>query len=100
MSEHGLAPTTHTTELRQIDEMNHALRARPGLTAAVLGVPAGVPPGAVLRTLRPTGSPSFPYVHGVFARPDGAGDLVIELHTAQLRAVSDRLTLRRHIWGV
>lgn len=105
MSEHGMALTTHTTEMHQLDEMNAALAmgwAR--LTAGSLGLHRGVADDAVLRRLRPAGPPSYPYVYGVFSRENGAGPdgttALIELHTAQLRAISDQLSLRRHIWGV
>ena len=54
-----------------------------------------------LRRLKPAGPPSYPYVYGIFTRPAGAqGDVLVELHTAQLRAISDQLALPRHIWGV
>ena len=105
MSEHGMALTTHTTEMHQLDEMNAALAiGRCRLTAGSLGLHRGVADDAVLRRLEPAGPPSYPYVYGVFSResgasPDGAPALV-ELHTAQLRAISDGLSLRRHIWGV
>lgn len=104
MSEHGMALTTHTTELRQIREMNAVLAKGARLTGASLGLRAGVPEDALLRRLRPAGPPSYPYVYGVFTRepqrgPDARPTLV-ELHTAQLRAISDRLGLRHHIWGV
>lgn len=102
MSEHGMAVTTHTTEIRQIDEMNAALASgRQRLTAGALGLCAGVPEGAVLRRLRAAGPPSYPYVYGVFTRGTDGTDVVhVELHTAQLRAISDLLGQRRHIWGV
>jgi hypothetical protein len=105
MSEHSMALTTHTTELHQLDEMNAALAVgRRRLTAGSLGLHREVADDAVLRRLEPAGPPSYPYVYGVFSHesggsPDGAPALV-ELHTAQLRAISDGLSLRRHIWGV
>ncbi len=100
MTEHTMATTTRTTELRQIHEMNDALAGEPRLAAATLGLPAGLPQDATLRRLRAAGPPSYPYVYGVFTRDRTAPDLSVELHTAQLRAISDRLHLRRHIWGV
>ena len=48
MTEHAMATTTRTTELRQIHEMNTALAGGPHLTAAALGLPAGVPEDARL----------------------------------------------------
>lgn len=100
MTEHAMATTTRTTELRQIHEMNTALAGGSRLTAAALGLPAGLPEDAMLCRLRAAGPPSYPYVYGVFTRDRAAPDLTVELHTAQLRAISDRLHLRRHIWGV
>ncbi len=105
MSEHAMALTTHTTEMHQLDEMNAALAVgRRRLTAGALGLHRGVADDAVLRRLRRAGPPSYPYVYGVFSRasaadPDGPAAFV-ELHTAELRAISDQLSLRRHVWGV
>ena len=99
MTEHTMATTTRTTELRQIHEMNTALAEGPRLTAAALGLSGGVPEDAMLRRLRAAGPPSYPYVYGVFTRDRATPDLSVELHTAQLRAISGRLHLRRHIWG-
>jgi hypothetical protein len=106
MTDHAMAPTTHTTEMRQVREMNAVLArlvsGRP--TAGSVGVHLGVPEGAVLQRLRPAGPPSYPYVYGVFTREeDPTGKVrpaLVELHTAQLRAISDQLHLRGHIWGV
>lgn len=105
MSEHGMAVTTHTTEMRQIGEMNVALaRGARSVTAGSIGIHTGVADDAVLRRLRPAGPPSYPYVYGVFTRDSGrlseSRPVPVELHTQQLRAISDRLNLRRHIWGV
>jgi hypothetical protein len=105
MSEHGMALTTHTTELHQLDEMNTALAiGRRRLTAGALGLHRGVAGDAVLRRLRPAGPPSYPYVYGVFSREGRANrdgtTAFVELHTAELRAISDQLNLRRHVWGV
>jgi len=104
MTDHAMATTTHTTELRQIEEMNAALTRGGRPTAATLGIGDGVPGDAVLRRLSPAGPPSYPYVYGIFTRESSTGDvgrpLLVELHTRQLRAISDRLHLRAHIWGV
>jgi hypothetical protein len=101
MREHELAPTTHTTELHQIAEMNAALASGSRrLTAGSVGVHATLNDDAVLRFLEPEGPPSYPYIYGHFARP-GTDEMVrVELHTAHLRAISDQLALRSHIWGV
>ena len=48
MTEHAMATTTRTTELRQLHEMNTALAGEPRLTSAALGLPAGLPEGAQL----------------------------------------------------
>jgi hypothetical protein len=107
MTDHAVALTTHTTEMRQLREMNAVLartprRSRP--TAGSLGVHVDVPEAAVLQRLRPAGPPSYPYVYGVFVRegqaPEAERPALVELHTAHLRAISDRLHLRGHIWGV
>ena len=105
MSEHSMALTTHTTEMHQLDEMNAALSiGRRRLTAGTLGLQRGVSDDAVLRRLKPAGPPSYPYVFGVFSREDSASPdgtpAFVELHTAELRAISDQLSLRRHVWGV
>lgn len=102
MSEHAMARTTHTTEIRQVNEMNAVLASgRRRLTAGAVDLHAGVADDALLRRLKPAGPPSYPYVYGVFTRPRGTeGNVLVELHTAQLRAISDQLALPRHIWGV
>ena len=100
MHEHHLAPTTHTAELLQVHEINAALATDHHVTAASLSVPAPVPGDAVLRYLEAEGPPSYPYIHGHFSRRD-TGDMVrVELHTAQLRAISHQLSLVSHVWGV
>lgn len=106
MTDHAMALTTHTREMRQIAEMNAALTRGTRVTADSLGVRNEVPADAVLRRLRTVGPPSYPYVFGIFVR-DTAGDsadtarpMLVELHTAQLRALCDRLHLRGQVWGV
>ncbi len=104
MTDHAMATTTHTTEMRQIEEMNAALARGGRPTAATLGIHHGVPGDAVLCRIRAAGPPSYPYVFGVFARDGGPAvasrPVPVELHTTQLRAISTRLHLRGHIWGV
>jgi hypothetical protein len=100
MKQHHLAPTTHTAELHQIHEMNAAIESGHRVTAGSLGVPATVPGDAVLRSLGAEGPPSYPYIYGHFSRRNTEDTVRIELHTAQLRAISDQLSLRSHIWGV
>jgi hypothetical protein len=104
MTDHVMATTTHTTEMRQLHEMNAVLARGRRETAASLGIQNGVPGDAVLLRLKAAGPPSYPYVFGIFTRDHaGAGEvrpLLVELHTAQLRAISDRCHLRGHIWGV
>jgi hypothetical protein len=100
MKEHHLAPTTHTAELLQIHEMNAALASGHRVIAGSLGVPAMVPGDAVLRYLEAEGPPSYPYIHGHFSLRGTDDTVRVELHTAQLRAISDQLSLRSHIWGV
>ncbi|MET9269989.1 hypothetical protein [Kribbella sp. NPDC003557] len=100
MRHHPLAPTTHTAELLQIHEINVALASGHHVTAGSVGAPARVPGDAVLRYLEPTGPPSYPYVFGHFSSRSTGDTMRIELHTAQLRAISHQLALREHIWGV
>jgi hypothetical protein len=115
---HPLAVTTHTLELDQVAEINeHLARSSRRLTAADLLVdgmrlltgagrgvpqPAGrpvIPAFAVLRRVEASGPPEYPYVRGHFGgEPWRSGDLVVELHTAALVALSHRLDLR-HRWG-
>ena len=100
MKEHHLAPTTHTAELLQIHEINDALASGHRVTAGSLGGPSTVPEDAVLRYLEAEGPPSYPYVHGHFSRRGTEDTVRVDLHTAQLRAISHQLSLRSHIWGV
>jgi hypothetical protein len=97
---HSLALTTHTTELRQIDEINAALESGHHVTAGSARVHAPVPEYAVLRYLEATGPPSYPYIYGHFSDPGTGDTLRVELHTEQVRAISDQLSLHSHIWGV
>jgi hypothetical protein len=101
MAVHEMARTTHTVELRQVAEVNAALASgRRRLTAGSIGVRAGVTQRAVLKHLECQGPPSYPYIYGHFDAPTpGAQDARVELHTAQLRAISDQLALRSQIWG-
>ena len=106
MTDHAMALTSHTTELRQIAEMNVVLARGNRVTADSLGVRNEVPADAVLRRLRAVGPPSYPYIYGIFVRGadgadgvEGARPVLVELHTAQLRALCDRLHLRGQIWG-
>ncbi len=106
MTDHAMALTTHTTEMRQVAEMNAALARGSRITADSLGVRNEVPADAVLRRLRTVGPPSYPYIYGIFMRDsagegaDAARPVLVELHTAQLRALCDRLHLRGQVWGV
>jgi hypothetical protein len=103
MTDHAMALTSHTTEMRQVAEMNAVLARGNRVTADSLGVRNEVPADAVLRRLRAVGPPSYPYVYGVFVRSgdtaDDARPTLVELHTAQLRTLCDRLHLRGQTWG-
>jgi hypothetical protein len=102
MTDHAMALTSHTTEMRQIAEMNAALARDTRVTADALGVRTEVPGDAVLRRLRAAGPPSYPYVYGIFVRATDRGDdrpVLVELHTASLQALCDRLHLRGQTWG-
>jgi hypothetical protein len=101
MRPHTLAPTTHTTELHQVREINDALATgRRRLTAGSIGAPGAVPRDSVLRSLEAEGPPSYPYVYGVFGEPGSGHAARVELHTKQLRATSEQLSLRSHGWGL
>ncbi|TDO59977.1 hypothetical protein EV651_108325 [Kribbella sp. VKM Ac-2571] len=97
---HLVAVTTHTIELRQIHEINAALESGHHVTAGSAWVPDPVPEHAVLRYLEAVGPPSYPYIYGHFSQPGTDETLRVELHTAQVRAISHRLSLRSRIWGV
>ncbi|MGN6301403.1 MAG: hypothetical protein ACTHN8_09980 [Angustibacter sp.] len=102
MGAHLLARTTHTVELRQVAELNAALsRGRRRLTAGSIGAPTALPDQAVLTSLECQGPPSYPYVFGCFeAAGPAAGTTRVELHTPQLRAICDQLSLRAQTWGL
>lgn len=99
MREHHLAPSTHTAELEQIDEINAALATGRHVTAGVLGLVA-IPADAVLRLLEAAGPPSYPYVFGHFSCRGSADTIRVELHTAQLCVISHELHLHSHVWGI
>lgn len=97
--EHHLAPGTHTAELEQIDEINAALATGGRVTAGALGL-AAIPADAVLCLLEAAGPPSYPYVFGHFSSRGAADTIRVELHTAQLCAISHELHLHSHVWGI
>ena len=89
-----------TTNLLQIHQTNATLATgHHRVTAGSLSVPATVPGNAILRYLEAEGPPSYPYIHGHFSRPGTNDTLRVELHTAQLRAISNQLSLPSHTWG-
>jgi hypothetical protein len=89
-----------TTNLLQIHQVNAALASgRHRVTPDSLGVAATVPGDAVLRYLEAEGPPSYPYIHGHFSGRRTDDTVRVELHTAQLRAISHQLSLRSHTWG-
>jgi hypothetical protein len=103
--------TTHTIEMNQISELNHALALRPpaSVTAFDLGLAGasltagqargGLPATAHIVRVCWDGPPEYPYLHGHFAA-EGSLDssLHVDLHTAALRELSHRLSLH-HTWG-
>lgn len=121
MSHHTLSPTTHTTELRQIAELNGRITGADGkqITAGALrmagvpidtvmieatgapsGRPAVLPADAIVQRIVGEGPPSYPYVYGLFgADRANSPELRAPLHTAHLRMLSKRYGLR-HSWGV
>jgi len=106
---HPLSAGTHTVEMAQIADLNVRLTQVAGPTAAQLGLDgapvrsgsaASLPGAAVLVAVHWAGAPAFPDVHGIFADGQGSpGHLVVDLHTAALRALSHQLGLRQG-WGV
>lgn len=123
MGKHDLSRTTHTPELRQVQELNDRLaaadRAGERVTAESLeltgasvesagasigaptGAPAGgLPAGAVLDHLSAEGPPDFPYLAGRFRVGSGDSEptLQVALHTPTLRRLSHRFGLH-HVWG-
>ena len=121
MSEHGVSPTTHTTEQRQIAELNARIAGADGqqITAGELGMagvpidsvtieatdaprerPAALPASAILQRIVVVGPPSYPYLYGLFGADQASSpQLQAPLHTAALRVLSERYHLR-HSWGV
>ncbi|HEX8509994.1 MAG TPA: hypothetical protein VF635_10955 [Propionibacteriaceae bacterium] len=104
---------THTLEVDQIDELNRRLAedSRAPITAKDLGLegarllhhhePGAVAPGSsLLVRLCWDGPPGWPYIHAHFAAAPGTADsLVVDLHTAALRLLSQRLHVRQ-VWGL
>jgi hypothetical protein len=120
MSHHGLSRTTHTTELRQIAELNARIAGADGkritarrlgmadvsdpvmidATGALGGRPTALPASAVLKRIVSVGPPSYPYLYGLFGADHASPpELRAQLHTAHLRMLSDRYRLQ-HCWGV
>lgn len=95
---HQLATTTHTVELLQLHEINAALASGHQVTAALVGVQTASEDD-VLRYLEASGPPEYPYIYGHFGTP-GTTTSRVELHTAQLRAISHCLSLTSHTWGI
>ena len=125
MRSHELARTTHTPELRQLNELNARLETVLGtvVTARDLGISGAhvepephrasalewtsppvvhdrLLPSAVLVNLTVDGPPDFPYVHGHFRVPPILGKDVqsVTMHTGALVELSRRFDLR-HCWG-
>lgn len=96
---HQLATTTHTVELVQLHEINAALASGHQVTAASVGVRTASE-DAVLRYLEASGPPEYPYIYGHFHTPGTTDTSRVELHTAQLRAISHHLSLTSHTWGI
>lgn len=129
MCPHEVAPTTHSLEMTQIQQINQHLagdasppRAQDlGLTGAAVH-PDHVDTVAAHRTHLPVhlfssrltahslraearllhlvaaGSPTFPYIYGLFTAETGARLLPVTLHTEQLRKISAHYRLH-HRWG-
>jgi hypothetical protein len=101
MTEHRLAPTTHTIELEQIHEINAALAVgRRRVTAGALGMGSPVSADSALGSLDVEGPPSYPYIYGHFDDRATGAAVRVEIHTAQLQAISHELLLSAHVWGV
>jgi hypothetical protein len=99
-----MARSTHTRELEQIGELNASLAAENGhhsLTADALGLANSTMDAlAGLRQVIATGSPSYPYLFGLFASRGSDGHTQVPLHTGHLRTLSETLHLRHHRWGI
>jgi hypothetical protein len=100
MIEHSLAPTTHTVELEQIRAINTALSHGRRVTAQTLGLTSAVAPDSVLLALEGVGPPSYPYVFADFSGGPRNAVVRVELHTANLRAITRALSLPSQVWGV
>ena len=129
MTPHTLARSTRTVELSQLIEINDRLRALAGggvtderlglagtdvqprwLDRAALQIlslperrqgPTPVPGSALLRRLLAAGTPTVPYLYGVFGEPEtGRRELPLPLHTEHLTAISTLLGLHHQRWGV
>jgi hypothetical protein len=62
--------------------------------------PQALPATALLQRLLAAGTPTFPYLYGVFAEASpGRRELPVPMHSEHLRRVSSLLGLRRHQWG-
>ena len=62
--------------------------------------PPPLPAPARLRRLLAAGTPSYPYLYGLFGEPNGRRELPAVLHTSHLETLSRVLGLRHHRWGV
>ena len=109
----SLPRTTHTVDMAQVDELNQRLAERErsrevtaedlGLAGAQLlnGAPGSLPGQAVLVRVDWDGDPEFPYIHGEFSAAGGevaGGPLHVDLHTAALNSLADKLGVRQR-WG-
>jgi hypothetical protein len=138
MTPHEIAPTTHSLEMTQVQQINeylagdrHELRAqdlgladvvvhpdhvdtvaahRAHLPVHLIPLPLAVEklgPEACLVHLVAAGSPTFPYIYGLFTNSAGTMSLTdvgarllpVTLHTHQLRLISAHCRLH-HRWGV
>jgi hypothetical protein len=104
------ARTTHTLEMRQIEDVNDALPKR-SVTASEIGLehatlltglhPGGtLPPSAVLQRLDADGDPEFPYLHADFGHsPSDGTRWRVDVHTAALHRLAHLLNLHQ-VWGI
>ncbi|GLY32722.1 hypothetical protein [Kineosporia sp. NBRC 101731] len=100
MNHRSMSGTNLTLEMAQIAALEEHLTRRhhAPLTAGVLGL-ATVPEKAVLQHVTAVGPTCYPFVYGHFRASGDQSEVAVELHTQQLRRLSDTFRLHQH-WGL
>ncbi|GAA3626945.1 hypothetical protein GCM10022223_50260 [Kineosporia mesophila] len=98
MNHRSMSGTTlEMTQVAALEE--HLTRSRHApLTAGGLGLPS-VPGKAVLQHVTAVGPTCYPFVYGHFQASGDQSPVIAELHTQQLRRLSDAFRLHQH-WGL